>query len=124
MYEGSVGVSIDLQFVLTLYIYFAKISGMDTRFESHSITFMWDNTKAAANLRRHGILFEQATEAFFDPFLKLVDASRHEEVREAIIGMDTRWNLLFVVHIELEDEAIRIISARRATRRERAYYEV
>ena len=116
--------SINLQFVLTLYIYFDKIFRMDTRFESHGITFMWDNTKAAANLRIHGILFEQATEAFFDPFLKLIDASRHEEARDAIIGMDTRWNLLFVVHIELEDEAIRIISARRATRRERAYYEV
>jgi uncharacterized protein len=37
--------------------------------------------------------------------------------------MDTRWNLLFVVHIELEDDALRIISARKATRRERAYYE-
>jgi uncharacterized DUF497 family protein len=52
-----------------------------------------------------------------------VDASRHEEARDAIIGMDIRWNLLFVVHIELEDDAIRIISARKATRRERAYYE-
>jgi uncharacterized DUF497 family protein len=51
------------------------------------------------------------------------DASRHEETRDAIIGMDIRWNLLFVVHIELEDDAIRIISARKATRRERAYYE-
>jgi len=39
------------------------------------------------------------------PVLKLVDASRHEEARDAIIGMDTRWNLLFVVHLELEDDA-------------------
>jgi hypothetical protein len=97
---------------------------MDTRFESHGITFVWDHTKAVANLRKHGIPFEQATEAFFDPFLKLIEASRHAEVRDAIIGMDTRWNLLFVVHLELEDETIRIISARKATRKERAYYEV
>jgi uncharacterized protein len=48
----------------------------------------------------------------------VVDASRHEEARDAIIGMDTRWNLLFVVHLELEGDAIRLISARKATRRE------
>lgn len=76
-----------------------------------------------ATLRKHGITFEQGAEAFLYPFLKAVDASRHGEVRDAIIGMDTRWNLLFVVHIELEEEAIRIISARRATRREWVYYE-
>jgi uncharacterized DUF497 family protein len=52
-----------------------------------------------------------------------MDASRHEEAQDALIGIDTRWNLPFVVHLELEDDAIRIISARKATRRERAYYE-
>jgi uncharacterized DUF497 family protein len=96
---------------------------MDTHFVLHGITFVWDSNKASTNWRTHGIPFEQAAEAFFDPFLKVVDASRHEEARDAIIGMDTHWNLLFVVHIELEDDAIRIISARKATRRERAYYE-
>jgi hypothetical protein len=96
---------------------------MDVRFLLHGITFIWDVDKAVANLRKHGIAFEQAAEAFFDPFLKVVDASRHEEARDAIIGMDTRWNLLFVVHLELEDDAIRLISARKATRRERAHYE-
>jgi len=96
---------------------------MDTRCVLQGITFVWDSNKASMNLRKHGIPFEQAAEAFFDPFLRLVDASRHEEARDAIIGLDTRWNLLFVIHIELEDDAIRIISARKATRRERAYYE-
>jgi uncharacterized DUF497 family protein len=96
---------------------------MDMRFVLHGITFVCARNKASANLRKHGIPFEQAAQAFFDPFLKLVDASRHEEGRDAIIGMDTRWNLLFVVHIALEDEAIRIISARKATRREWAHYE-
>jgi uncharacterized DUF497 family protein len=52
-----------------------------------------------------------------------VDASRNEEARDAIIGMDRRWNLLFVVHIELEEDAIRLISARHATRKERNDYE-
>ena len=49
--------------------------------------------------------------------------SRNEEARDAILGMDTRWNLLFVVHIELEKDAIRLISARKATRKERDEYE-
>ena len=96
---------------------------MDVRFVLHGITFIWDPDKAVAHRRKHGIPFAQAAGAFFDPFLKGVDASRHEEARDAIIGMDTRWNLLFVVHLELEDDAIRLISARKATRRERAYYE-
>ncbi|MDB9483797.1 BrnT family toxin, partial [Dolichospermum circinale CS-537/05] len=73
--------------------------------------------------KHNGITFKQAAEAFFDPFIKIVDASRNDEARDAIIGLDTRWNLLFVVHIEFEDDVIRIISARKATRKEREYYE-
>jgi uncharacterized DUF497 family protein len=75
------------------------------------------------SLRHDGMMFEQAAEAFFDPFLKVVEASRNEEARDAILGMDTRWNLLFVVHIELEEDAIHLISARKATRQERDDYE-
>ena len=52
-----------------------------------------------------------------------VDASRNEEARDAVIGLDSRWNLLYVVHIEREENVIRIISARKATRQERAEYE-
>ena len=97
---------------------------MDTVFVLQGIVFIRDENKARTNPRHHdGITFEQAAEAFFDPFLKVVDASRNDEVRDAVIGMDTRWNLLFVVHIEVEDEAIRLISARRATRQERTAYE-
>jgi len=55
---------------------------MDTRFVLHGITFVWDSNKASTNLRKHRIPFEQAAEAFFDPFLKLVDASQHEEAWE------------------------------------------
>jgi uncharacterized DUF497 family protein len=64
---------------------------MDTRFVLHGITCIWDENMARANSRhRDGITFEQAAEAFFDPFLKVVDASRNEKARGAIIGMDTR----------------------------------
>lgn len=80
--------------------------------------------KAAANVRKHdGISFEQAASVFFDPFFRLVEAGRNDETREAIIGFDATQRLLFVVHIEVADDVIRIISARRATNEERQEYE-
>ena len=97
---------------------------MDVYFVLNGITFVWNEEKSLNNLSKHnGITFKQAAEAFFDPFIKIVDASRNDKARDAIIGLDTRWNLLFVVHIEFEDDVIRIISARKATRKERESYE-
>jgi uncharacterized protein len=97
---------------------------MNVYFVLNSITFIWDDEKARINPINHdGITFQQAAESFFDPFLVVVDASRNEEVRDAVIGLDTRWNLLYVVHIEREENIIRIISARKATRQERIAYE-
>jgi uncharacterized DUF497 family protein len=97
---------------------------MDIYFEQQGIRFVWHEEKGRTNTLRHdGITFEQATEAFFDPFLKVLNASRNEEARDAIVGMDTCRNLLFVVHIEIEAEEIRLISARKATRKERMDYE-
>ncbi len=97
---------------------------MDVYFVLNGITFVWNDEKALINSRKHdGFTFQQAASAFFDPFLKVVDASRNNEARDAIIGMDASWVLLFVVHIEFEDNIIRIISARKATRQERTYYE-
>jgi uncharacterized protein len=58
-----------------------------------------------------------------EPFRLAVDASRGGETRDAVIGMDRRWNLLLVVHVQIEDDRILIISARRAMRTERAQYE-
>ena len=90
----------------------------------NGITFVWNDDKARNNPGKHeGVVFQQAAEAFFDPFLVVVDASRNDEARDAVIGIDTRWNLLYVVYIEREDNRIRIISARKATRQERAAYE-
>lgn len=97
---------------------------MDIDFQLNGIDFIWNAEKASRNKQRHdGISFQQAAEVFFDPFLKIVDASPEDEERDAVIGMDQRWNLLFVVHIAFEDDAIRLISARKATREERRYYE-
>ncbi|HJY82164.1 MAG TPA: BrnT family toxin [Candidatus Binatia bacterium] len=60
---------------------------------------------------------------FSDPFLFFTDASVPEEARDAAIGYTTTNQLLFVVHVEVTDEGIRIISARRATSPERRQYE-
>jgi uncharacterized protein len=100
------------------------MSIMNVYFVLNGITFSWDEEKARINPINHdGITFQQATEAFFDPFLIIVDASRNDEARDAVIGLDARWNLLYVVHIEQDAESIRIISARKATSQERADYE-
>jgi uncharacterized protein len=97
---------------------------MDAYFVLNGITFIWNIEKARINPVNHdGLTFQQAAEAFFDPFLILVDASRNDKARDAVIGLDTRYNLLYVVHIEQEGDCIRIISARTATRQERKEYE-
>ena len=101
------------------------MADMNVYFVLNGITFVWDDEKARINPSNHsGITFQQAAEIFFDPFLIVVDASRNEESRDAAIGLDSRWNLLFVVHIEREGNIIRIISARKATNQERAEYEI
>lgn len=93
-------------------------------FVLNGIQFVWNDEKAKINPQKHdGVTFQQAIEAFFDPLLVVVDASRNDEARDAIIGLDQRWSLLYVVFIEREDDVIRIISARKATRKEREYYE-
>jgi hypothetical protein len=93
---------------------------MDIRYELNGTAFLWNAEKARENVLKHvGITFEQAAEVFFDPFFRLVDASRSHEARSAVIGYDLRNRLLFVVHLEIEGEYIRIISAREATAQER-----
>ena len=98
---------------------------MDKHYTLNGIGFVWNQDKAEKNTAKHdGVSFEQAAQAFFDPFLRIMDATRNDETREAVIGMDKQWNLLFVVHILIEEnDIIRIISARKATRTEREFYE-
>ena len=97
---------------------------MDVHYELNGTAFIWDAEKARMNKITHdGITFEQAAEVFFDPFFCLVDATRNEEARDAALGFDALGRVLFVVHIEVEDEYIRIISARKATPQERTDYD-
>lgn len=95
---------------------------MDVRHRIGGNDFVWDAAKAAANRRKHGVRFEDAATAFLDPLFVTTDASRNDEARDAIIGFDHSGRLLFVVHIEIEGNHIRIVSARRAERIEEKLY--
>jgi uncharacterized DUF497 family protein len=90
------------------------------------ITFEWDPAKAAANLKKHRISFEEARSVFFDEFaIQYFDeAHSTNEERFLMLGMNSGAKLLIVCHCEREQgEIIRIISARKATKRESAFYQ-
>ena len=96
---------------------------MDDQYDLNGISFVLKTDKAQSNSTKHLVTLEQAAEVFFDPFLRIVDAGPDDESRDSIIGMDERWNLLYVVHVEVERERFRIISARCSVSRERMFYE-
>lgn len=95
---------------------------MEVVFQHHGTTFRWNAAKARANLAKHGISFEEAVTVFDDPLLVVVDASRNHETREAVIGFDGHARLLFVVFIEISQQGLRIVSARRAGATEEMMY--
>ena len=86
--------------------------------------FEWDPEKAAENLANHGLSFEEAATVFGDPLGRIVDDPRHstDEPRYVLLGHSERQQLLAVMFTE-RAKAIRLISARKATRRERREYE-
>lgn len=84
--------------------------------------FTWDPAKATTNARKHGVSFTEAVTVFADPLALIVEDQRHAE-RSILIGQSTRQRVLFTVYIEIAEDKVRIISARRATRRERRTYE-
>ncbi len=85
--------------------------------------FEWDARKAAANLRKHGVAFEEAQTIFGDPRSLTIYDAEHSETDDRFItlGLSFSGRLLVVVHQDL-DEDIRIISARQATRKESRTY--
>ncbi|MBL8672751.1 MAG: BrnT family toxin [Alphaproteobacteria bacterium] len=95
---------------------------MDERRRIGGSDFIWNTAKAAANLRKHGVRFEDAASVFGDPLFVLTDATRDDEARDAAIGFDRLGRLLFVVHVERDGESIRIVSARPADAREEGLY--
>lgn len=86
--------------------------------------FEWDFAKAAENLRRHGVSFEEATSVFFDHLSQTGRDPDHSVAEERFVtfGLSSSGRLLVVAHSERRD-CIRLISARPATRAERKLYE-
>ena len=86
--------------------------------------YEWDPTKAKVNLRDHGVSFEEAATVFLDPLaVTYPDPDQSdEEDREITIGHSVKQRILFVSHCQRGDR-IRIISSRKATRKERKQHE-
>jgi len=89
-----------------------------------ALRFSWDPRKAASNVRKHGVSFEEAVTAFADsPSLTITDPKHSgSENRFVLLGLSANSRLLVVAHVERGDD-IRLISARLASRRERIEYE-
>ncbi len=90
------------------------------------IRFEWDPRKNSENKRKHGVSFEEAETVFADEHALLIDDPDHsaKEDRFVLLGLSVRFRVLLVVHSYRErDDVIRIISARRATKPERARYD-
>jgi len=91
------------------------------------IRFEWNERKAKANLKKHGIGFDEAKSVFFDEFaIQFYDDthSQLEEDRFLMLGSSCESNLVIVCHCERKGgEIIRIISVRKATASERKFYE-
>lgn len=89
------------------------------------IRFEWDSVKAAANIRKHGVSFEEAQSVFYDEFAVQFFDDDHssDEERFLLLGMSTGARLLLVCHCERDaGNTIRIVSARKATKRESTFY--
>ena len=86
------------------------------------VRFVWDKRKAATNLKKHGVSFEEASSAFEDKLGAYYPDALHAE-RFIFIGYSKRHRLLYVVYAEVQVDAVRIISARKATKHEKTRYE-
>ena len=87
--------------------------------------FLWDQNKNHVNIKKHNISFEEAKTVFFDDNARLIPDPEHSisEERFIILGITNKLRLLVVVHSYKEnDDTIRIISARKATKSESKYY--
>jgi hypothetical protein len=90
-----------------------------------ALHFEWDERKAAANLKKHGVSFEEAKSVFHDELARLIDDPDHSEVEDrfVLLGLSSALKLLVVCHCYRSDRGvIRIISARKATTGESKFY--
>ncbi len=89
------------------------------------IEFEWDRAKAKSNFKKHGVSFEEAQSVFYDDLaVQFFDETLGEENRFILLGMSNLSRVLVVVHCERgkNNQVLRIISARRATKTEQSYY--
>lgn len=89
------------------------------------MNFTWDKAKNRLNKKKHGVSFEEAESVFLDEHARLIGDPDHSdsEDRFVLLGMSAQLRLLVVVHVYREsNELIRIISARKATTKERKFY--
>ena len=83
----------------------------------------WDSSKARANREKHGVSFEEASTCLFDPnALAIEDVAAEGEARWILVGMSSRPRLVTVVYTLRAEERIRLISARKASRKEIRQY--
>ena len=90
-----------------------------------TLRFEWDDRKAAANLRKHGVGFDEAKSVFVDENAKLIDDPDHSKVEDrfVILGFSSALRLLLVCHCYRSDgNVIRVISARKASAKESKSY--
>jgi uncharacterized DUF497 family protein len=90
-----------------------------------NIQFDWDQKKAAENVKKHGVTFEEARTVFFDERAKLIDDPDHseDEDRFVLLGVSNTLKVILVCHCyRQEGNVIRIISARKASRHETKQY--
>ena len=90
------------------------------------ICFEWNEAKSKANIRKHGISFEEAKSVFFDEYALLIADPDHSETEDrfVLLGLSARLRLLLVCHcFEVDDNLIRVISCRKANRKEMSLYQ-
>ena len=87
--------------------------------------YEWNSGKAAQNERKHGVSFEEAITVFLDPLAVTFDDPDHSigERRFITIGTSTSQRLLFVAHADIDEDRVRMISARATTRHETHAYQ-
>jgi uncharacterized DUF497 family protein len=89
-----------------------------------ALEFEWDPQKAEANRKKHGVSFEEASSAFYDPLHIVIGDPRHSQAEERFVlfGRSSAGRLLAVMHTD-RGERVRLISARLALPKERRQYE-
>ena len=90
------------------------------------ICFEWNEAKSKANIRKHGVSFEEAKSVFFDEYALLIADPDHSETEDrfVLLGLSAKLRLLLVCHcFEVDDNLIRVISCRKANRKEMSLYQ-